>query len=374
MSDHSPQAMAELEGLRSDNSRAKRRMALAACGVAAVFLAAKSWGAWVSGSTGVLAMAVEALLDMTSALATYVVVRFADRPPDRDHPYGHGRYEQGAALFQAGLMFVMAAFLVHESISRWTFGHTIESPGKGMIVMAATGVCGLIWGRVMMSRARRTGSPSLRAFGRMVMADAFTDLGVLLTLALYGLTGWMVLDLGISLLVGLYILVEGTKSVVDAWRDFTDHRLSDEEEQQIVELCNEFTFLKSMHDLRTRTSGGYRIVDLHARFCRSLSLHEAHFLAERLTRFIQQRFPRSNVLIHADPCAVCTAPDCDGWRAIGEPTRWRVRIDKVLEEAEGDVPAAAEKLEVGIEELEAWLRRLGIDPAIYVPDAEPASS
>ncbi len=357
----------------SGGTERKRRTALLAFGLAALFVLLKGWAAWVSGSVGVLSMAAEACLDMVSALFTYFVVGAADRPPDDDHPYGHGKYEQGAALFQAGLMFFMAAGLLFEALRRWFGDEPLKNPGAGVAVLCVTGAVGLAWGLYVRRNAEGGASPALAAYGRMVVADSVTDGAVIAVLLLCSWTDMRLWDILVSLVVALYIASEGFQSARLAWRDLSDHRLPPEEEARIRDIVLDYPQARDIHDLRTRASGPYRLVDFHVSFCRSLTLGEAHFIAERIRKRVEEDYSRSDVLIHIDTCGGCKNREtCHTWPKLDPAGRERVSIVNALTNSSGDLPTAAAFLELPENELAERIDALGIDRDFFIDPRKSA--
>src|SRR5690606_32679409 len=91
---------------------------------AVVLALSKFWVGWLTGSLGMLAEGLHSLLDLLASLVTLGAVRVADRPPDREHPYGHGRVENLAAMLQALLLLGLAGWVAVESVGRLFFRYT----------------------------------------------------------------------------------------------------------------------------------------------------------------------------------------------------------------------------------------------------------
>src|SRR5271157_6523263 len=109
-------------------SQSLRRLASRASLGVAVALVAVKLSAWIAtGSVALLTSAVDALVDTGASLVTFVGVRYAQRPPDRDHRFGHGKGEAVAAFTQATFLAGAAVVLAFQSIQRLVFPVSLDA-------------------------------------------------------------------------------------------------------------------------------------------------------------------------------------------------------------------------------------------------------
>jgi len=120
----------------SARDRALRRLAAWAALVVAIVLVALKLAAWIAtGSVALLSSAIDALVDMASSIVTFIGVRYAERPPDRDHRFGHGKGEAVAGFTQATVLTGAALVLAFQSAERLIFPEQIEQIGTGIAVI-----------------------------------------------------------------------------------------------------------------------------------------------------------------------------------------------------------------------------------------------
>jgi len=89
----------------------------------------------ISGSVSILSEAIHSLMDLVAAVIAYFSVRVSDNPPDKRHPYGHGKFENLSGVLEALLILVAAAWIVYEATRKMTGKEPVDSIGLGSLVM-----------------------------------------------------------------------------------------------------------------------------------------------------------------------------------------------------------------------------------------------
>ena len=255
----------------------------------------------LTNSVGVLSDGAHSASDvMASAIALYTV-READRPPDEDHPYGHGKMESVSALVQAALLFTAGAYIVYEAVQhllRREGPHRVDW-GIGIMVASAIMNAGIV--RVVSRAAERTESPSLRAAAQDHRADVFTAIGVLIGLLLVHLTGNPVFDPLMALGVSIVIFRGAWHVVRDAMRNLVDRSLPDADVQSVQRVFDSDPNVLGYHKVRTRMAGSTRHVDAHVMMDDDLTLLRSHQLTEALENKVREALPHSVVTLHTEP-------------------------------------------------------------------------
>ena len=142
----------------------KRGAALASVAASAGLTLAKTVVGLMTGSIGILGEAAHSLLDLGATFITFLAIRVSDKPPDADHPYGHGKIESVAALSETGLLLLTGAGILYEAGSRLLTGSgTVEATWWSVAVMLASIGVDFARSRALADTARRTGSPALEA-------------------------------------------------------------------------------------------------------------------------------------------------------------------------------------------------------------------
>src|SRR5271167_2256240 len=158
--------------------------------VAALLVIAKLAGWLVTGSIVLLASAIDALVDTGASVVTFVGVRYAQRPPDRDHRFGHGKGEAVAAFTQATFLAGAAFVLAFQSVERLVFPVPLKALEVGVVLIAGslTVACGLV--ALQSWVVRKTGSAAIAADRAHYLTDIALNGAVLGALGVTEWTGW----------------------------------------------------------------------------------------------------------------------------------------------------------------------------------------
>ncbi len=295
----------------SEKRRIRLRAARFSLGSAVTLCLLKSVVGVVSGSLGVLASALDNVADIFMSTVNLLSIRKAMDPADESHPYGHGKVETLATLFQGGVIALTGAGVVWEAVRRLREGRAPEGVGldAGIAVMVFSVVAsGFISSRIRKA-GEETGSPALQADALHFRTDVYSGSGILFSLLLYRFTGWRWLDPGVALAVGVYILAAALPLLRAAVDDLMDHTLPPETVEAIGRIIDEHRpMVLEWHDLRTRRSGSENHVDFHVVVCREQSLEDAHRVADHLEHDIRTLLGHAHVVTHVDPCDV----ECPG--------------------------------------------------------------
>ena len=278
-----------------------RRITQLSVATAAVLSAIKVVAWLSSGSVSMLGSLADSGLDLIAALGTFFAVRYAAAPPDHEHRYGHGKAEAFASLLQAGLVFASAALVGQAAISRLLHPVPITAQGWDMAVMAASI---LLTGLLVMAQTRvLSRGPSVAVQGDRMhyAADLGSNLVALLAIALAAVLGRPEPDAIGGLIVAGW-LVWGAISVFRAASvELMDHELPDEARDRIVKLMTEEPGITDVHQLRTRASGPYIHIQMHAGLDPGLTLIQAHRLMVAAEKRVLKAFPAADIIIHPDP-------------------------------------------------------------------------
>jgi ferrous-iron efflux pump FieF len=284
--------------------RLKRLAAVAAVTVAGLLIAAKT-GAWLAtGSVSLLSTLIDSMLDLAASLVNLFAIRHALQPADREHRFGHGKAEPLAGLAQAAFVSGSAAFLLFEAFQRLVHPVSIGNTTFGIAVMVLSIVVTL--GLVTFQRfvVRRTGSVAISADSLHYSADLLVNTSVVVALLLTVNLGWSAADPLFAIGIAMFIL-RGAWSIFRSSLDLLmDRELPEEERQRIREIATAHAGVISLHDLRTRSSGTKIFIQFHLEMDGSLTLLEAHEIADDVMDDIEDAFPDAEVLIHEDPFGV----------------------------------------------------------------------
>ena len=261
----------------------------------------------ISSSISIYAQAADSLLDIFSIGITLIALNMSVAPADEEHPFGHGKAEGLAAMIQAILVLGAGGFIIYSAVQRIIHSTVIE-PDKGILVMLISIITSIFLSRHLRRVAKATGSTAIDASARNISADVYSAAGVLLGLLMVRLTGFVILDPIIALIMAGFVLKAGYQVTIRAIHELIDHALP-KEEQKILNDCLSVhtTQLVSYHAVRSRRAGNERFIDLHLVMPRNFSVENAHAMCDHLEQDIKNKITSANVIIHTEPCS---SADC----------------------------------------------------------------
>ncbi|MFT4047235.1 MAG: cation diffusion facilitator family transporter [Solimonas sp.] len=278
------------------------RYALLSVAVAIVTMLLK-FGAWrISGSVGLLSDALESLVNIGASGAAFISLRFAAQPPDDEHAFGHGKAEYFSSGFEGALIFIAALGILCAAWPRLLHPQPLAQPGAGLAVAVVAALVNLFAARLLLRISRRRRSPALEADGRHLMSDVWTTAGVVAAVALVALTGWLLLDALIAMIVAAYLLWTGAQLLRGAARGLMDHVWPDAERAALDAVLDGYRARGiAFHAIRTRIAGSHRFVTLHVLVPGAWTVQRGHDLVERLEIEIAARLGPLAVFTHLEP-------------------------------------------------------------------------
>jgi len=280
-----------------------------------------------TGSLAVLTSAIDSLLDILMSGINLMAIRHAEQPADEDHPYGHGKFETLATIFQAFVIAASGGWIIYEAIQRMIESSPIKQTGVGIIVMCISTVASFLISRHLRRVAKATDSSALEADSLHFSMDVYTNLALLAGLVLIGLFDLPWLDPVMSLLVAIYIIFESLRLLRQGLRDILDEQLPETVRKEIEELINDHKHeLFGYHNLRTRRAGSQKLIDFHLTVCKHLSVEEAHDITDYIEKKIGDEIIGTDVTIHVEPCR---RHDCPGRENCQTQSIRRAKDEKI---------------------------------------------
>ncbi len=278
-----------------------RRVTRMSVAVALTLSSVKLAAWWVSGSIAMLASLADSSLDVLASLGTFLAVRYAAAPPDREHRYGHGKAEAFASLMQAGLVFASAALVGQEAIQHLVAPKPLHDGGWAIAVMAVSAALTLWLVRAQTQALRRARSVAVSGDRAHYTVDLVSNGAALVGIALAAWLGEPRWDAAAGLIVAA-ILVWGAVQVFrDSADQLMDHELPDADRAEIKARMTADPRVRGVHQLRTRASGPYVHIQLHAELDPDMTLEQAHEVVVEAENRVLEAFPAADIIIHPDP-------------------------------------------------------------------------
>jgi cation diffusion facilitator family transporter len=269
-----------------------------------VLIALKIAAGAITGSIAIITEAVHSSIDLVASVVAFISVRKAAEPADADHPYGHERVENLAAVIEGMLIVVGAGIIIFEATRR-----LVDPPGEidalalGIAVAAVSMLANAVVSTFLYRRARELRSPALEGDAAHLRTDAMTSAGLLIGLGFVEVTGVVEFDAITALVIAVVIVAAGIRILSGSSRVLVDEAPPPEELDRIEEAIASARTpeVVGYHKLRARHSGSHHHIDLHVQFESGTTLERAHAVAHRLRRAIEDALPDSEVLIHVEP-------------------------------------------------------------------------
>lgn len=267
-------------------------------------LAAVKLAAGIFGHTyALVADAAESMLDILSSLLVWGGFRVAARPPDANHPYGHGKAEPLAGLVAALFVFAMAGWVAFEAM------HEIITPHHGpawwtLPVLAGVIVAKMIFSRRMGEASREAGSTALGIEALHHWSDAMTSAAAFvgISIALWGGKGWENADDWAALFAAVIIAFNGVGMFLKALGDVMDAAVPEKLESEIRAIALAVPFVLALDKVRVRKSGLSHLVDIHVRVNGDLSVREGHDIAHAVKDALHaSAHAITDVSVHIEP-------------------------------------------------------------------------
>ncbi len=285
----------------SSRSRAKRA-ALISLIVALGLVAAKLAAATVSGSLAFLSLAADSALDAAASGITYFAVRIASRPPDREHPYGHGKAENISALVTTLVLLALSVLIAVTAFGRLDRGgSSIDAGWYTFGVILVSIVVDASRARILRKVGREVRSAALEADALHFSADLVTSVVVLIALASTRL-GFAQADAIGGLLIASYVgyssIRLGRRSI-----DVLMDRAPAGAVERISQAAAQVHGVEEVRRVRVRNVGGHDHADVVIAISRRVPLETAHHVTEEVERAIRLQEPGADVVVHVEPLA-----------------------------------------------------------------------
>jgi ferrous-iron efflux pump FieF len=259
--------------------------------VSALLVAVKVAGWLLTGSIALLASAIDSVVDTGASVVTFLGVRYARRPPDREHRFGHGKGEAVAAFTQATFLAGAAFVLAFQSIQRLIFPVPLEALDAGFWLIGGSLVvaCGLA---AMQSWVvSRTGSTAIAADRAHYLTDIGLNVAVLAALGVTWKTGWIRADPAFALAMSGYMLWSAHAIARKALEQLLDRELPSADRGRIKAAVRDCAGVRDIHDLRTRYSGDRTFVEYHLEVDPGLSVDAGHAIGDATEVAVQNLLP-----------------------------------------------------------------------------------
>jgi ferrous-iron efflux pump FieF len=277
------------------------KAAIAGVTMALFLLVIKIYAELQTGSVALLGSLADTGFDVLASLLTLFSVRYAARPADDDHRFGHGKAEALSALVQVMLIIISATLIAWRAFVRLGNGQAPDHPGYGIgvsvIAIAATFAL-LAYQRYVIMR---TGSVAIHADHVHYQTDLLLNLAVIISISLEAFLKLRGADALFGIAIAVWLLWGASRAARLALDQLLDKEWPKEKRERFLAVAARHPELKGIHDVRTRSSGMHDFVQLHVWFDPVISLGAAHKVMDEVEEELEREFPGVEVMIHPEP-------------------------------------------------------------------------
>lgn len=262
----------------------------------------------VGNSAAMLADAVHSLSDFVTDIIVIVFVHISKKPQDREHEYGHGKYETMATVIIGVLLLVVGFGILWNGVSSiydFMRDGQLEEPGMIALIAALVSIVFKeILYRYTVVRGKKLNSQAVVANAWHHRSDALSSIGTAIGIGGAILLGeqWRVLDPIAAVVVSFFIMKVAIRLLVPCIDELLEKSLPDDVERQIVEVLTSFPGVSEPHHLRTRRIGSYYAMEVHVRMDGKITLKDAHDTATAIEHELKKKFGDDTLIsIHIEP-------------------------------------------------------------------------
>ncbi len=294
----------------SDHARLRRRAVLICVATTAVVATGETAIGVAFGLISVTAEGLHTAADLVDSLVALLLIVIASKPADREHPFGHGKYDSLAAIIEGGFVGVTAIWALVKA-SSVLLGVAQAHPRPEIITLSAMAAASLLYIGVsgyVMKLAKRTRSPAVYAEAMHLRTHVYITIALVVGLGLSnaGLRlGWPHaerIDALAAVFLGVYLLAVAFRIVSPGFRQLMDTAMGRDELSEVVACLEEFrSEYVEIQALRARSAGTDRHVDFHLVVQGDMSVRDAHDLSHRIESRLVDRCPGTRLLVHIEP-------------------------------------------------------------------------
>ena len=294
-----------------DRQKETYRVTIAGSIINILLLAFKFAAGILGHSAAMIADAIHSLTDFVTDAIVLVFVRLGSKPTDRDHDYGHGKYETLASAIIGVSLLVVGMMICYSGVTKTYHamcGEPLQQPGFIALAAAVASVVLKEWAyRFTVRVGRRCHSEAVVANAWHHRSDALSSVGATVGIGGAIILGdkWAVLDPLTAIVVSFFIMKAAWSVLSKAVGELTDGSLPKETEDEIEKIVSEDKDISVVHNLCTRRIGNRIAIEMHVRMPGETSLYVAHHHATEIEKRLKQRFGAdTHISIHLEPVKV----------------------------------------------------------------------
>lgn len=290
----------------AERSARGRQVLVAGVAVNALLALIKLTCGWIGHADALVADGLESGLDVLSSAAIWGALKYAERPADADHPYGHGKMESLAGVGGALLLLIAGTFVAWNSLREIFFGaadRPMPAPFT-LVVLFAIVIVKEVMFRIARQRGREVESTAVQSDAWHHRSDALTSLAAAIgiTLSLAGGPAWVSADNWAALFSCVIIAYNGFRMLKASLGELLDEQAPEEIIERIMEAARSVEGVDNVEKCRVRKSGLSLLADLHVRVPGTVTVTDGHAIAHRVKDTLMAgEYHLLDVTVHIEP-------------------------------------------------------------------------
>ncbi|QCT94987.1 cation transporter [Caminibacter mediatlanticus TB-2] len=276
---------------------------LVATFTALILAIAKVIVGFMSGSVAVIASALDSILDMAVSIFNNIALKISESSPNSKYPYGKGKIEGLAALFEGLIITGSGVFIIYEAVRKILQKETISNFDISIYVMIFSIIVTAALVSFLLYVYKKTNNIVIKSDALHYKTDLVVNASVLVSLIIVKFTGLYWIDYVLSIAIGIYIIKEASEIIKEGFEILLDAALDFETIEKIKEILKKEPLVLDYHCLRTRKAGIRNFVDVHLVMTPDMKLKLAHSIVENVEEKIRNidKNKKWIINIHADP-------------------------------------------------------------------------
>jgi cation diffusion facilitator family transporter len=255
----------------------------------------------ISNSVALLSDALESVVNIAASSIMLFSIYVSGKPPDESHQYGHQKIEEISRLIEGILIIIISILLLYTAFNRFLSPAELHSLATAISVSIIAAVVNSGIAYMLLKESKMKGSPAFEGDAKHLFSDVLSSIAIWVGLAIVYFTGYSFIDPLLAIGVVAFITKIGLDLIIKSSNYLMDPA-SREADKKIREILESHRNLFSeYHELKTRRSGNMIFSELHLVVSDTMTVKEAHDIADHLEIEIKQGLPDVNLTIHIEP-------------------------------------------------------------------------
>lgn len=283
--------------------RLEKKATVVSTSVAGILVLLKMTVGILSGSIAVLASAIDSFLDLSVSLFNYFALHHAEKNPDDNFHFGRSKIEPLAAVIEGSIISFSGFFILYEALEKIIHPREMLFINESIYVMVASIILTALLVTFLIYVANKTKNMVIRADALHYKTDLASNTTIIIALLAVSYTGEQLIDPILGIAIAIYMVYSAYPIIKEGILMLLDVALPQEDIEKIEAVIESEKGITAYHYLKTRESGSHIFISYHAVFNVSISLYDAHLVADKVEAKLHELFPdkKLHILTHMDP-------------------------------------------------------------------------